>query len=147
MPLLLLHSEPNPFIFIVKVFLALVWPYPTLFLNVAIIRLVSRIMYPVLKRGESWVAQAYHDAATPGLPRQRCDLQETAWEHEVRGNKDIIKKVKGNCISCQKILVLFILFFLDSNKRTFHAEFRSTADPSKYDFSFEWPKYNDSKLN
>lgn len=42
MPLLLLHPKPNPFMFIVKVFLPLVWPYPTLFLNVTISKLVSQ---------------------------------------------------------------------------------------------------------
>lgn len=38
-------------------------------------------------------------------------------------------------------------FFLGSDKRTFHAEFRSAADPSKYNFSFERPEHNDSELN
>lgn len=78
------------------------------------------------------------------------DLQETTWKHKMRRNKDVIEKVKGNCTPChqkKKLPCTINPFFLGSDKLTFHAEFRSTADSSKYNFSFERPEHNDSELN
>lgn len=34
MPVLLFHTDSNPFVFIIEIFLAFVWPYPALFLNI-----------------------------------------------------------------------------------------------------------------